>query len=255
MLRRWWKPLVFFAVILAIALVMEWPEIRGRDRDDDDERTEQSSVASAVPATSEAAAPEQAAGKEITYNFDSDAVGKLPSSFHTALTGRGVAPQWSVQADPSSPSKPNVLAQTSSDKTDYRFPLAIADDGSFKDLALDVRFKAISGEVDRAAGLVFRLKDANNYYIARANALENNYNLYHVVDGQRREITGSRVKVASGEWHQLRVEAVGNKITCYYDGEKKIETTDNTFKDAGEIGLWTKADSVTYFDDLHVAAK
>jgi Domain of Unknown Function (DUF1080) len=253
MLRRWWKPLVFFAVILGIAILMEWPEIRGGDRDED-ERSERASVASIV-ATVEAAAPQQAPGKELTYNFDSDATGKLPAHFHSALTGRGAEPQWVVQPDASAPSKPNVLAQTSADKTDYRFPLAIADDGAFRDLDLDVRFKAVSGGVDRAAGLVFRFKDANNYYVVRANALENNYNLYRVVDGRRSEITGARVKVASDEWHQLRVEAIGNKITCYYDGDKKIETTDDTFKDAGKIGLWTKADSVTYFDDLRVAAK
>jgi hypothetical protein len=209
MLPRWWKPLAFFAVLLGIALVIEWPEIRGGNRDE----AEQGERASAVSmlATVEAAAPQQAAGKELTYNFDSDATGTLPAQFHGALTGRGADPQWVVQADASAPSKPNVLAQTSADKTDYRFPLIIADDGSFRDLEVDVKFKAVSGDVDRAAGLVFRFKDANNYYVVRANALENNYNLYHVVDGRRREITGARVKVASGEWHQLRVEAAGNK--------------------------------------------
>ncbi len=253
MLHRWWKPLLFFVVLLGIALVIEWPEIRGGDRDEDEQRERASAVS--MIATVEAAAPQEAAGKELTYNFDSDATGQSPAHFHGALTGRGVQPQWVVQADASAPSKPNVLAQTSADKTDYRFPLAIADDGSFRDLEVDVKFKAVSGDVDRAAGLVFRFKDANNYYVVRANALENNYNLYHVVDGRRREITGARVKVASGEWHQLRVEVAGNKITCYYDGERKIETTDDTFKDSGKIGLWTKADSVTYFDDLHVAAK
>jgi Domain of Unknown Function (DUF1080) len=253
MLRRWWKPLAFFAVILAIAIVIEWPEIRGRDRDED-EQGGRASFASTL-ATEEAAAPQQAAGKELTYNFDSDATGTLPAHFHAALTGRGAQPQWVVQADSSAPSKPNVLAQTSADKTDYRFPLVVADDGSFRDLEVDVKFKAVSGNVDRAAGLVFRFKEANNYYVVRANALENNYVLFRVVDGRRSEIKGARVKVASGEWHQLRVEATGNKITCYYDGEKKIEATDDTFKDAGKIGLWTKADSVTYFDDLHVTAK
>jgi hypothetical protein len=118
-----------------------------------------------------------------------------------------------------------------------------------------VKFKAVSGEVDRAAGMVFRLKDANNYYIVRANALEGNYRLYHVVKGRRVQFAGANVKVASGEWHELRVECVGNHITCYYDNEKKIDATDETFKEAGKVGLWTKADSVTYFDDLRVTAK
>jgi len=133
--------------------------------------------------------------------------------------------------------------------------LLISDEGSFKDLELSVKFKAVAGEVDRAAGLVFRLKDANNYYIVRANALEDNYRLYHVIKGSRRQFAGANFKVTSGEWHELRVECVGNKIICYYDGAKKIEATDDTFKDAGKVGLWTKADSVTYFDDLKVIAK
>jgi hypothetical protein len=200
-------------------------------------------------------APLQLAGKEFLYNFDGDAVGKLPAKFHDALTGQGAKAQWVVKADPSAPSQPNVLAQTSTDKTDYRFPLAIADDGSFKDLDMRVKFKAVSGEVDRVAGMVFRLMDANNYYIVRANALEGNYRLYHVVKGRRVQFAGANIKVASGEWHELRVECMGNHITCYYDGEKKIDATDETFKEAGKVGLWTKADSVTYFDDLRVTAK
>ncbi len=119
----------------------------------------------------------------------------------------------------------------------------------------DAAGKSVSGDVDRAAGLVFRLKDANNYYIVRANALEDNYRLYHVVNGNRVQFAGANFKVASGEWHELRVECVGNHITCYYDNEKKIDATDDTFKEAGKVGLWTKADSVTYFDDLRVTAK
>ena len=203
----------------------------------------------------EAPAPLQPAGKTFVYNFDREAVGQMPAKFHEALTGQGAQAQWVVEADPSAPSQPNVLAQLSSDKTDYRFPLAIADEGSFLDLDLSVRFKAVSGNVDRAAGLVFRFKDANNYYIVRANALEGNYTLYQVVAGKRQQFAGANFKVASDEWHELRVECVGNKITCYYDGEMKIESTDDTFKEAGKIGLWTKADSVTYFDDLRVTAK
>ena len=203
----------------------------------------------------ETPAPQKSAGASFTYNFDSDAVGVMPAQFHSARTGRGAESKWVVMAEPTAPSKPNVVAQTSTDTTDYRFPLLIADEGSFKDLELSVRFKPVSGEVDRAGGLVFRLKDANNYYIVRANALEDNYRLYHVINGSRRQFAGANFKVTSGEWHELRVEAVGNKIICYYDGAKKIEATDDTFKEAGKVGLWTKADSVTNFDDLHVTAK
>jgi len=200
-------------------------------------------------------ASQQSPGKQFVYNFDSDRTEQLPAQFHSAKTGGGTQEKWAVTADPTAPSKPNVVTQTSTDRTDYRFPLLIDDEGSFQDLDLSVKFKAVSGSVDRAGGLVFRLKDANNYYIVRANALENNYRLYRVVNGRRSQFAGANLKVTSGEWHELRVEAMGDKITCYYDGSKKIESTDGTFKDAGKVGLWTKADSVTSFDDLKVTAK
>jgi hypothetical protein len=184
-----------------------------------------------------------------------DGTDQVPARFHSALTGQGASAEWLVKPDPTAPSSPNVLAQVSDDRTDYRFPLAIADDGSFQDLELSAKFKAVSGRIDRAAGLVFRLKDANNYYIVRANALENNYRLYRVVNGRREQIAGANVQVSSGEWHELSIVCSGNSITCYFDGEKKIEATDDTFSEAGKVGLWTKADSVTFFDDLKVTAR
>ena len=242
---------ISLSVLALLLLVFVGCSKSGADDDGDDNRSHQpeNKVAPETPA------PVQPAGKEFAYNFDGDAVDKLPARFHDALTGQGEKAQWVVKADPTAPSQPNVLAQLSTDKTDYRFPVAIADEGSFQDLELSVKFKAVSGEVDRAGGLAFRLKDANNYYVVRANALEDNYRLYHVVKGSRVQLGGANFKVASGEWHELRVECVGNKITCYYDRAKKIEATDDTFKDAGKVGLWTKADSVTYFDDLRVTAK
>jgi hypothetical protein len=223
------------------------------DADEGEEGEEGPATPAAVAA--EKLAPQQTSGKQSVYNFDSDTPGQLPAKFHSAKTGGGTQEKWVVTADPSAPSKPNVMAQTSTDQTDYRFPLLISDEGSFQDLDLSVKFKAVSGSIDRAGGLVFRLKDPNNYYIVRANALENNYRLYHMVNGRRSQFAGANFKVTSGEWHELRVEAAGNKITCYYDGNKKIEATDDTFKDAGKVGLWTKADSVTSFDDLKVTAK
>ncbi len=197
----------------------------------------------------------QSANKELLFNFNRDIVGQFPAKFHAALTGQGTKGEWMVEADPTAPSTPNVLTQVSTDKTDYRFPLCIADEGSFKDLGLRVRFKAVSGTVDRAAGLVFRVRDANNYYVVRANALEDNYRLYHVVNGRRQQFAGVNLKVTSGEWHELRVECVGNNITCYYDGVSKIDTKDSTITSAGRVGLWTKADSVTYFDDFRITPK
>ena len=207
--------------------------------------------------------PLQEAGKSLVYNFDNDIAGALPAKFHGALTGRGVAGVWEVKADSSAPSQPNVLAQTSADKTSYRFPLAIADEGSFRDLDLSVKFKPISGGVDQAAGLVWRLKDANNYYIVRANALENNVVLYKVETGKRTDLPlkgegrtyGKKTSVPSGQWSELRVVAAGSLFEVFVNGQKLYEVEDSTFTEAGKIGLWTKADSVTYFDDLRVTAK
>ena len=226
------------------------PEAKDADEDEGEE-----GAPNAVAAKAEKSAPLQASGQQLIYNFDSDPVGQLPANFHSARTGQGSESKWAVMADPTAPSKPNVVAQTSTDTTDYRFPLLIADEASFRDLEISVKFKAVSGRVDQAGGLVFRLKDPNNHYIVRANALEDNYRLYHVVDGRRRQFAGANFKVTPGVWHELRVVAVGNKFVCYYDGEKKIEASDDTFKDAGKVGLWTKADSVTSFVDLKVVAK
>jgi len=224
-------------------------------KDNDEDEKPPAAPAGQPKAAVEQPAPLQAGGQHLIYNFDGDAAGQMPARFHSARTGQGSESKWAVMADPSAPSKPNVVGQTSTDKTDYRFPLLIADEGSFRDLDISVKFKAVSGSVDQAGGLVFRLKDADNYYVVRANALEDNYRLYHVVNGRRVQFAGANFKVSSGAWHELRVELNGNKFTCYFDGAKKIEASDETFKDAGKIGLWTKADSVTYFDDLTVTAK
>ena len=188
-----------------------------------------------------------------TWNFDKDTPGKAPEGFTSALTGQGTVGQWVVTYEVTAPSAPNVLAQTSRDKTDYRFPLAIAEGTSYKDLTLSVKFKAISGTVDQGAGLLFRLKDKDNYYIVRANALENNFRLYHVVNGRRIQFAGANFKVSSQAWHEIKVEARGEEFKCYYDGQLKFTAKDGTFKDAGKVGLWTKADSVIYFDDLTAA--
>jgi len=211
----------------------------------------------------EVAAPVQQLGSSFVYNFDNDTKGQLPDKFHGALTGKGTAGSWEVKADSSAPSQPNVLAQTSTDKTSYRFPLAIADEGSFCDLALSVRFKPISGEVDRAAGLVWRLKDANNYYIVRANALENNVVLYKIENGKRTDLPlkgegrtyGKKASVPTAQWSELRVVAAGNLFEVFLNSQKLYGVEDKTFTEAGKVGLWTKADSVTYFDDLRVTAK
>ncbi len=189
---------------------------------------------------------------EKMWNFDADTEGKPPAGFAFARTGSGSAGEWVVKKDETAPSKSNVLAQTSTDNTDYRFPLAIAESDLYKDFSLSVKFKAVSGKVDQGAGLVFRFQDKDNYYVVRANALEDNYRLYHVIGGRRVQFAGANFKVTPGAWHEMRVEARGDNFKCFYDGQLKITAQDGSFKDAGKVGVWTKADSVIYFDDLAV---
>jgi hypothetical protein len=193
-------------------------------------------------------------GSAETWNFDANVVGGPPQQFSFDLTGNGRPGRWVVQAAGDAPSAGNVLAQLDTDDTDYRFPVAVADDVKFGDVVATVRCKPVSGKVDQACGLMFRYQDENNYYLTRANALEDNVNLYHVKDGKRRTIIGWRGKVASGTWHELGIEARGDHIVVSFDGSKVIDTHDQTFTQSGKVGVWTKADSVTYFDDLTATA-
>ncbi len=190
--------------------------------------------------------------QSVSLTFDNDQPGKPPTGFSFALTGRGKSGNWVVLSDTTAPSKPNVLAQTDMDETDYRFPLCVFDGLTAKDVDVSVRFKPVKGSVDQAGGIVWRYKDKNSYYILRANALEDNFRIYRVVGGQRRQFDGVNVKVTSNEWHTIRVRSVGNRFEAYFDGKKLIDATDNTFSNAGKVGLWTKADSYTLFDDFTV---
>jgi hypothetical protein len=185
-----------------------------------------------------------------TWDFQKDQVGAPPEGFSFGKTGRGRPGRWVVVEDPSAPSGSHVLAQTDTDTTDYRFPVAVADAPLFKDVRLEVRCKPVSGKGDQACGLVFRYRDENNYYVARANALEDNVRLYHVVNGNRRQFAGWNGKVAGQTWHALAIEARGDQFHVLFDGNVVIDAKDDTFKDAGKVGVWTKADSVTHFAAL-----
>jgi hypothetical protein len=205
-----------------------------------------------------------ATGAAEIINFDSAPPGTLPTGWTVAMTHKGGAPKWEIVKDDTAPSKPNVLAQTSNDPTDGRFPLAILDKSDFKDGDLTVRTKAVSGKVDQGAGLVWRYADPNNYYLVRSNALENNVVLYKVLNGRRTSIApkgtpagtyGVSHKVPSKTWNTLRVTASGSLFTVYFNGEKLFEVEDSTFTTSGKVGLWTKADSVMYFDDLEVVRR
>jgi hypothetical protein len=186
-------------------------------------------------------------------DFEGVASGSLPPGITAALTGSGGPVAWSVLDDPTAPAGPKVLAQTSSDKTDYRFPLAILDQPVAADLDVSVRFKPVAGEVDRAAGIALRLSDANNYYVVRANALEDNVRLYKVVKGQRMQFAGANLKVPSGTWQELRLAARGTRFEVFLNGKSLYSATDSTFAAPGRVALWSKSDSVTYFDDLRIA--
>jgi protein-tyrosine-phosphatase len=201
-------------------------------------------------------------GRPTMIDFNRDKPGSPPGDFTTALTGQGKSGVWVVTTDSASPNPGNVLAQTDADATNYRFPLCVYDKLSAKDADVSVKFKAISGKKDQAAGIVWRYRDKDNYYIVRANALENNVVLYKVQNGKREDLPlsgegrtyGKQTKVTPMQWNTLRVTAAGNIFTVYLNGEKLFEVEDSTFPDAGKVGLWTKADSVTYFDDLEVVA-
>ncbi len=183
-------------------------------------------------------------------NFDNLKVGAPPPGWTATRTGSGEA-KWTVERDASAPSQPNVLKQSGQ----ATYPVCLKDDTNLKDGYVEVKFKPISGREDQAGGLVWRAKDPNNYYVARANALEDNVTIYHTINGRRTEKKRTSMKVASNQWHTLRVEFQGSHFSVIYDGKKAIEWDDSTFTDAGKVGVWTKADSVTSFDDFIYGAK
>jgi hypothetical protein len=198
-----------------------------------------------------------------TINFDGDTVGQKPSDFSFHLTGQGRPGTWVIVKDETSPGQKNVLAQTDSDSTSYRFPIAIFEAITASDLDISVKFKTISGQKDQAAGIVWRYRDKDNYYIVRANALEDNVVMYKVENGKRTDLPlkgegrtyGKKVTVPKNEWNTLRAVAEGSTFEVYLNGSKLYEVEDTTFKEAGKAGLWTKADSVTHFDELQVRVR
>lgn len=180
-----------------------------------------------------------------SVNFDSAPVGQAPAGWIATKTGSGSA-KWTIERDDTAPSKPNILKQSGT----ATYPLCFKDDTNLKDGFVEVKFKSLSGKEDQAGGVVWRLKDANNYYVARANALEDNVTIYDTVNGRRTERKRTNMKVVPNQWHTLRVDFQGSHFTVTFDGKKAIDWDDNTFKDAGKVGVWTKADSITAFDDF-----
>jgi hypothetical protein len=188
-----------------------------------------------------------------TVNFATDAVGGSPKGWTATRTGTG-NPQWTVEEDATAPSHSRIVKQSGN----ATFPVLLKNDTNIRDGFIETKFKPIAGAEDRAAGLVWRAKDADNYYVLRANALEDNVVLYKTVKGVRRALDivgrtggyGVKISVPANQWGSLRVEFKGSRFKAIYNGRTVFEVDDGTFADAGMVGLWTKADSVTLFDAI-----
>jgi hypothetical protein len=185
-----------------------------------------------------------------TISFDTDAVGSLPDDWLEGVTGRGMA-RWQVARDDSAPSKPNVLKQSGV----ATFTWCVRRNTSVEDGFVEVKFKPLAGKEDQAGGVVWRWKDADNYYVARANALENNVSLYYTEAGRRRTLKYVDAPVPANQWQTLRVEFSGRRISVALNGKTYIEFDDRHITGPGAVGMWTKADSVTAFDDFSYGAK
>jgi hypothetical protein len=177
--------------------------------------------------------------------------GTAPPGFEFSFTGGGPISTWKVVTDPTAAAQ-KAIAQTSRDRTDYRFPLAVYQPVTVKDVDVTVHFKPVEGNIDQAGGIAVRLASPNNYYVVRANALEDNVRFYRVVNGRRQQIQGADVKVAASQWHTLGLRAEGNRFTVSFDGKPLYTAEDGTFANPGKVALWTKADSVTHFDAISI---
>ncbi len=177
---------------------------------------------------------------------------QAPIGFTVALTGRGPPATWRVTSDPTARPGPTILTETTRDPTDERYPLAVLDDVRLRDGTISTRFRAVAGKVDRAAGLVMRYRDAQTYYVVRANALEDNVRLYRVIQGRREQFAGADIRVPSGQWQVLAVRFAGEKFVVSLDGREVFTAQDRWFSGPGNVGLWTKADSTTHFGWLEV---
>ncbi len=172
-------------------------------------------------------------------------------AFAGAAWGQAGAGEWILVTDPTAAGG-RAIAQVSKDRTDYRFPLAVYKPYSGKDVEVSVRFKPVAGTVDEAGGIAVRLSTPGDYYVARANALEDNVRFYRVVKGKREQLAGANAKVSANQWHMLALKAEGDRFTVSFDGKALLSAQDRTFPDAGKVALWTKADSVTYFDTISI---
>ena len=207
-------------------------------------------------AETERGAPVPPAGSRIRINFERAAVGTLPAGWSAAKTGAGTEIKWAIAADGNN----KVLAQLAKGNPNNHFNVVTLDTIRVSNVHLAARFKAISGSMDQGGGFVWRYRDARNYYIARANPLENNVVLYKVENGKRTHLPlvgkgktyGAAVRVPAKTWNNLGVRVRGDLFTVTLNGMELFQVKDGTFTRAGKVGFWTKSDAVTYFDDLEI---
>jgi hypothetical protein len=189
---------------------------------------------------------------QITIDFDHYETGKIPDSFVPMLSGEGAKIDWEIRSEPSARSGMKVLAQTSAELLPSRFPLLIYDNLSAKDVSVTVQFKPVSGTIDQAAGVIVRFQDPDHFYIARADALKNEVQLINVVNGIHNSLARADIPVATGEWHTIRLVAQDSHLQVFFEGESLLTADDDTYEQAGKVGLATKSDGVTIFDDLEI---
>lgn len=192
--------------------------------------------------------------KQFSASFDDSPPGQAPTGWRIAATNPTAATaEWKVRAA-EGPGESATFALTRSENYDGTFNLAIAEPTHFGDLELSVRVRADSGKEDQGGGAIWRVQDENNYYISRFNPLEGNFRVYVVSGGKRRQLETAKLELAAGRWYELRIRMIGDEITCWLDGTPHLNARDTTIVKAGRVGLWTKADAATSFDDLRVRA-
>ncbi len=196
---------------------------------------------------------------ELKFAFENYKTGELPDEWTQCFTGRGETTKWEIVDDNGN----KVLAQLSEDNPNYHFNVVVYNKLKTKNVNLKVKLKGVRGQMDRGGGFVWRFTDANNYYVVRANPLEDNVVLYKVVNGKRSDLPlmgkgrsyGMSVPRLGNDWNELALKVNGDLFTVYLNGKELFKVKDDTFTEAGKIGLWTKADAVTYFDDLEIEVK
>jgi len=184
---------------------------------------------------------------DTTLNFEESADGKLPNDWVAPTGKRAIVTQENNKVLKQSATNPNST-----------FNICVNDKLVYQDLQLQVKLKAASGKEDQGGGLVWRYTDKNNYYIVRSNPLEKNVVLYKVKNGKRNDLPlegkgrtyGMNAPMETAKWHTLKVNIVKNRFTVFFDGKELYQVKDDTFKEGGFVGVWTKADAQTYFDDL-----